>query len=125
MMRLLVTRPEPDATRTANALTALGHEAMIAPLLTMRTLQDTRLPKRLFQGLILTSANTVRALKDHPERDLVAHLPVFAVGDNTALAARRAGFDQVTSAGGDVVALTATLTQTLQPEAGPLLHLSE
>ncbi len=123
-MRLLVTRPEPDATRTANALSALGHQVTIAPLLTMRILPEARLPKRVFQGLIITSANGVRALKDHPERDLVAKQPVYAVGDATALAARRAGFATVTSAGGDVGELTTHLAATLKPDAGPLLHLA-
>lgn len=123
-MRLLVTRPEPDATRTANALAVLGHQIVIAPLLTMRTLADARLPKRVFQGLIFTSANAVRALKTHAERDLVAGLPVFAVGDATALAARRIGFESVTSAGGDVAELTEYLEAILQPENGPLLHLA-
>ena len=32
-MRLLVTRPEPDATRTAQALRARGHDVLVAPLL--------------------------------------------------------------------------------------------
>ena len=32
-MRLLVTRPEPDATRQAETLAARGHESVIAPLL--------------------------------------------------------------------------------------------
>ncbi|MHA1189364.1 MAG: uroporphyrinogen-III synthase [Alphaproteobacteria bacterium] len=123
-MRLLVTRPEPDATRTASALTALGHQVTVAPLLTMRTLPDARLPKRVFQGLIITSANGVRALKDHRERDQVAELPVYTVGDATALAARRAGFATVTSAGGDVAELTAHLAAILKPDAGPLLHLA-
>ena len=37
-MRLLVTRPEPDATRTAETLRARGHDVLVAPLLA--TLDD-------------------------------------------------------------------------------------
>ena len=33
VMRLLVTRPEPDASREAETLTARGHEPVLAPLL--------------------------------------------------------------------------------------------
>ena len=32
-MRLLVTRPEPDAARTAASLRARGHDVALAPLL--------------------------------------------------------------------------------------------
>ena len=32
-LRLLVTRPEPDATRTADELRAKGHDVMVAPML--------------------------------------------------------------------------------------------
>ena len=31
-VRLLLTRPQPDAARTAVALRALGHEPIVAPL---------------------------------------------------------------------------------------------
>ena len=37
-MRLLVTRPEPDAARTAEALRARGHEVLVAPLLRVETI---------------------------------------------------------------------------------------
>ncbi|MCG8401015.1 MAG: uroporphyrinogen-III synthase, partial [Firmicutes bacterium] len=32
-MRLLVTRPEPDAEALAERLRALGHEVLVAPML--------------------------------------------------------------------------------------------
>ena len=37
-MRLLVTRPEPDATRTAETLRARGHDVLVAPLLATLTI---------------------------------------------------------------------------------------
>ena len=39
-MRLLVTRPEPDATRQAEKLAARGHEAVLAPLLLIEPATD-------------------------------------------------------------------------------------
>ncbi len=122
-MRLVITRPEPDASRTAHAVRALGHQALVAPLLAMRAIRDVRLPKRRFQGLILTSANALRALQTHPEKDLVSALPVYAVGDATALAARRAGFARAVSAGSDVAGLVAHVRAAVPAQAGPLLHL--
>ena len=37
-MRLLVTRPEADAARTAQALRASGHEAVVAPVLRVESI---------------------------------------------------------------------------------------
>src|SRR5690606_18555276 len=51
-------------------------------------------------------------------------LPVYAVGDATAQAARAAGFDTVESAGGDVVALAALVAERLSPGGGSLLHVA-
>ena len=41
MVRLLVTRPEPDASETAARLRALDIEAVVSPLLLARTLTTT------------------------------------------------------------------------------------
>jgi uroporphyrinogen-III synthase len=123
-MHLLLTRPEPDAGRTAQALRALGHTVTISPLMRFRPLPDVRLPKRRYQAVLVTSSNAVRALLDHAERDLFADCPLLAVGDRTALVARRAGFAKARSAGGSVDDLVALVGSICQPDAGPLLYLS-
>ena len=38
LMRILVTRPEPDAQAQAETLAARGHEAVLAPLLIVETI---------------------------------------------------------------------------------------
>ncbi len=71
------------------------------------------------QGILFTSANGVRAFaKVAPRRDL----PVFAVGDRTAVAARDAGFTLVESAGGDVDSLVRLVRDRCTPRAGAFLH---
>ena len=40
-MKLLVTRPEPDGERTAEALRARGHEVLLAPMLRMQAVDFT------------------------------------------------------------------------------------
>ena len=108
---LLVTRPEADAERTAARLTALDIVPVLAPMLERVDLPfDPPAPEGL-SGIVLTSANGVRALGP----DLVAqlrHLDVFAVGDHTALAAREAGFIAVTSADGALADLVETITRS-------------
>jgi uroporphyrinogen-III synthase len=107
-MRLLVTRPEPDATRTAQALRARGHEVVLAPLMHMQTIDaDLEGP---FAGVLMTSANAARAVQAHARFGELRELPVFTVGERSAEAARDAGFVNVESAEGalpDLVRLVA------------------
>src|SRR4029077_4039498 len=107
-MRLLVTRPEPDATRTAQTLRAHGHDVLVAPLLSMQAIEAD------FAGphgaVLMTSANAARAIATHRRFAELRALPGYVVGSRTAEAARVAGFASVESADGalaDLVALVA------------------
>lgn len=123
-MRLLVTRPEEDSAPLADALSALGHEAVLAPLLDIRFLEDAELPEAAWQALLVTSANGVRALVRHDHAASLLSLPVLAVGPASADAARAAGFVKVEAAGGDVGSLAEHVGKALDPAAGPLLHVA-
>lgn len=107
-MRLLVTRPEPDATRTAEALRARGHEVVVAPLMRVEPIAgDIGGP---FAAVLITSANAARAIAAHPRGTELMRLPLLAVGARSAEAARAAGCANVTSADGalgDLVGLAA------------------
>lgn len=108
-MRLLVTRPEPDATHTARVLRQRGHEVLVAPLLQTQTIDVAF--SGPYAAVLMTSANAARALASHPQARDVANLPTFTVGARSAEAARAAGFGEVTSADGalgDLVALVAS-----------------
>ena len=59
LMRLIVTRPEPDASRTAQALAALGHAPILSPMLDVVADPAAALPKRDFQAVLVTSGNAV------------------------------------------------------------------
>jgi uroporphyrinogen-III synthase len=105
MTDILVTRPEPDAADTAGKLKALGLCPTVFPLMRME-ISKTRLPEPDgLSGLIVTSANALRALE---QRDALAPylgLPLFAVGEKTATTATALGFSEVTNADGDANAL--------------------
>jgi uroporphyrinogen-III synthase len=119
-MRLIVTRPEPDASRTAAALARLGHEALVSPMLDIEWV-PAAIPPRPYQAVLATSSNAVRALAALAERPFPPSTPLFAVGDRTALEARRAGFAAL-SAGGDVNELAALVARDLAPGSGTLLY---
>jgi uroporphyrinogen-III synthase len=93
-MKLLVTRPEPGASATAARLAALGHEVLLLPCLSVKSISP-RLPEYP-AALVVTSGQAVPAL---PAR--LHHVPVFCVGDATGAKLRQVGFTRVESAQGD------------------------
>lgn len=121
-MRVLITRPQPDAETTAARLRDMGHVPLVAPLLEIRLLvRADSLDITGFQAVLVTSANGARALSDATEQ---RNTLVFAVGVASAETARQAGFGSVESADGDVRALKALVTERLDPGNGPLLHVT-
>jgi uroporphyrinogen-III synthase len=120
-MRVLITRPAEDAARAAARLAALGHEAVIVPLLAISLLGGPEVPLDGVQAILATSANGVRALaRRTPRRDV----PLFAVGPQTAETAQAAGFATVRNAQGDERALAAAACAWARPERGKLLHVT-
>lgn len=120
ILRVAITRAEPEASASAARVRAMGAEPILAPLLSIEPVRfDTNMSG--VQALVFTSSNGVRAFaaasgdRGHP---------VLAVGDATAEAARSAGFTDVRSADGDVTALAALAQTKLNPRAGKVLHIS-
>lgn len=112
-MRVLVTRPDKEAARTAQALRNLGHEPVIAPLTTIER-TGAPLPEGRFCAVAVTSANAIDA-PDLPPR--VLSLPLYAVGARTAAAAGLAGFADIRTASGTADALAALMVQQLPSHA--------
>jgi uroporphyrinogen-III synthase len=117
--KIWITRAQPGADATAERVRALGHEALIAPLLAVHPIPDVQVDLSGIAALAFTSANGVRAFADlSAERAL----RVFAVGAATAQAARAAGFKLVLSADGDVEALAEGIGQRRGELRGYVLH---
>lgn len=108
-MRLLMTRPEPDASLSAQRLRALGHEVIISPVIETH-FSDEPLAWKPGHDFAVTSRNGVRALGLLSSDEMRKQARVFAVGDASAALALTAGFQHVQSASGtvdDLVALIA------------------
>lgn len=120
-MRVLVTRPREDAAGFVAALEARGHAAVLEPLLSVVPREPTDWPPghERTQALLVTSANGLRAFAGADPRRA---LPVYAVGEASAAAARAAGFRTVFAAAGTVDDLAALVAGHADPAAGPLLH---
>ena len=119
--RILITRPREDAEPLATLLAGHGIESMIEPLMRAEILPGEALDLDGVQALIATSANGVRAFAS---RDPRRCLPVCAVGDATARAARAEGFAEVASAAGEVEALAEMIIGGHDPANGAFLHVA-
>lgn len=123
-MRVLIIRPEREATALATALSERGHVPVIAPLFRLEFLHppaDFAETLAACQAVLLTSSNGARALAEASDQ---RGRPIVAVGDMTASTAEGLGFGSVTSASGDGEALAALVRRQFDPASGPLLHVS-
>ena len=80
-MRLLLTRPEADAERTAAALRIRGHTVAIASLLRIELVTDAEIGTGPWAAILVTSPNAARAIAAHKRLAELQALPVLAVGE--------------------------------------------
>jgi uroporphyrinogen-III synthase len=127
-MAVLVTRPQPDDEATAAGLRSKGFEVLLAPMLRFEPVafqddQDAR-----YGAVIVTSANALRGIEPHLAGHRLLKLPLFAVGEHTAAAARRIGFSQVIPANGGASALRDLMLTSVKAKelkkASTLLYLA-
>jgi uroporphyrinogen-III synthase len=121
MRTVLVTRPEPGATRTAERLRALGFTPLLLPLTKIVPL-DIKPPGGPFDAVAITSAN---ALRHTPEIFLATllDLPCFVVGEATGAIARSMGFRLVV-AGDEGGASLAWKINVSLPAGARILYLT-
>ncbi|MER9965932.1 uroporphyrinogen-III synthase [Mesorhizobium sp. M0060] len=109
MVRVLVTRPEPGASRTARRLEDAGFQPILLPLTeTVALPADADAVADAAAAVAVTSANGVR----HAPKKVIAALaglPCHAVGRKTAEAARAAGFLSVSEGPGNAETLADAL----------------
>ncbi|MEI6571930.1 MAG: uroporphyrinogen-III synthase [Alphaproteobacteria bacterium] len=120
-MRVLVTRPIKDGTRTVERLKELGIEAVLIPVTAIRETRNT-VPLTKIDAVLISSANAIRYLPDNAGAQLI-NVPTFCVGEKTASVARDAGFLSVTTGTGDGRALVGLVASKFQTPAS-LLYLT-
>jgi uroporphyrinogen-III synthase len=118
-VRVLITRPRARALELARTLERRGDTPLLEPLLSIEPVAGRAPELAGVQAIVLTSAHAVPALSGPAKA-----LPVFAVGEATAAAARHAGCDAVISAGGAAADLARSIAAHCRPGGGALLHLS-
>lgn len=123
-MRLIVTRPSEDAAKLIAKLEQRGHSSLAAPMIRICNLPNVTIPEVEWQAILITSANSVRALAELPGGHALTSVPVLAVGPASTHAARTAGFENVSTAQGDLKGLTDLAVRRLDPSKGPLFYPS-
>ncbi len=126
-MAILVTRPLPDGD-TAAALRAKGFEVLLAPMLRFERAAFQDDGDARYGGIIVTSANALRAIESELRGSRLLNLPLFAVGEHTADEARAIGFAKVISAKSDASGLRERVLAAVKAKevkkSNPLLYLA-
>jgi uroporphyrinogen-III synthase len=124
-MRLLVTRPEPDAKVLRTRLEALDHQVLLAPLLSLSFDDVDDIDLTDVQVLIATSRNGINGLAAQPAAlERAKPLPLFAVGPGTAKAARAKGLGVIITGAGTARDLVPQIVTNFEPADGLLLQLA-
>lgn len=127
-MAVLVTRPQPDDEATAASLRSKGFEVLRAPMLRFEPVAFQDDLDARYGAVIVTSANALRGIEPHLAGHRLLKLPLYAVGEHTAAAARRIGFSQVIPANGDASALRDLMLTSVKAKelrkASTLLYLA-
>ena len=123
-MRLLVTRPEPDALTLKAQLESMGHEVTVAPMLTVNFDDVEPIDLSEVHALIATSRNGLKALKMQGAHRIAAQMPIYVVGQATARDARALGFSTIIVGGGTVASLVPEIVATADPQSDVLMHLA-
>lgn len=108
---LVVLRPEPGCSETLAAARAMGLDAIAAPLFAIEPVAWEVPDPAEFDALLVGSANAFR--RGGAGLSRLAALPVHAVGERTADAARAAGFGLAQVGEGGLQALLDTLAAPL------------
>lgn len=109
MRPLLVLRPEPGNAATVRSARALGLDPIASPLSELHPLPWVLPDPDRFDALLLGSANAVRLAG--AGLAALRGLPVHAVGEATAKAAREAGFTIAATGEGGLQALVPDLPE--------------
>lgn len=105
--QLVIFRPEPGASQTAERATEAGWDVLTLPLFTVAPLDWDAPDPAQFDAVLLTSANSVRF--GGPNLARYRHLPLYAVGAQTAEAAREAGFETIVTGDAGAAAMADRL----------------
>ena len=120
-MHILLTRQIADCLNLITRFARLGHAVSHLPLLTFESvLYDQKVTSNC-KGIIFTSANAIKFLDT---KKIDKNIKCFCVGLATEKEAKRSGFQNIFSAGGNVINLKELILQNFNNSDGILVYVS-
>lgn len=116
--QLLLTRPIEASEQDKRWFSERGISSIISPMLTYQYNKFIIEPVQNYEGIIITSAQSVRALST---RTIERNVPLFCVGNQSADTAKAQGFKNVISARGTALELIE-LIKSRKRTAKPYLY---
>lgn len=123
---MVITRPEPGLSETAQKISQLGWQPLLMPVMTIQVLPVDFIEIKTVQAIVFTSRQAVVPMVQQllAQHIVYQEIPVFTVGNITAKDARQAGFINVISADQDAVMLASLIRDQLSLDKGSLLFPS-
>lgn len=123
MKRVLITRAQPAAHRTARNVKAAGFEPVEMPLFEVHDL-GVALPDERFDGVIFTSSNAANVMAARHFKVGDRYSTAYCVGKRTAEAVRDLGFQSIVCADGDAARLAERICNVVSDRPLRLLYLA-
>jgi uroporphyrinogen-III synthase len=120
-MHILLTRPLEDCHEMILKFQSLGHKVSHLPLIAVESLKYESLNYSDFKGIIFTSANAIKFLDI---KDMDKNIICFCVGSATEKKARKAGFQNIFAAEGNVNNLKELILQNFNSSDGKLIYVT-
>ena len=120
-MHILLTRQLEDCSEMILKFQSLGHQVSNLPLLKIEKVNHENINFSDFEAIIFTSANAIKFL-DIKKVD--KNCLSFCVGNLTEKKARKAGFQNVIAAEGNVENLKELILQNFDKKDGKLIYVS-
>ena len=120
-MHILFTRPIEDCHEIILKFQSLGHNVSHLPLISIEGLKYGSINYFNFKSVIFTSSNAIKFLNI---KDMDKNIICFCVGSATEKRARKAGFQNVFAADGNVDNLKELILLNFNPSEGKLLYIS-
>jgi uroporphyrinogen-III synthase len=120
-MHIVLTRPIEDSLELMRNLKIINHVVIHLPLINIKGISNKNINFDNCKGIIFTSANAIKFLNT---KNISKNIHCYCVGDATEKKAKKSGFYNAISAGGNVDALIELIIRTFDKKTGKLIYIS-
>ncbi len=120
-MHIVLTRPIEDSLELMRNLKIINHVVTHLPLINIKGISNKNINFDNYKGIIFTSANAIKFLNT---KNIPKNIHCYCVGETTEKKAKKSGFYNAISAGGNVDALIELIVRTFDKKIGKLLYIS-